>query len=122
MKLLKLYTDLIIESDSNGIIISKTGKDNFLVHFNGIDKNDVFAQIYYEKLHWYLSMIQTGDREGTGYGRKLMEFIINEAKKHGIKKITLDSSLYNKDFFEIFGFVDVEYNDDDGLYSMELNL
>jgi hypothetical protein len=71
---------------------------------------------------WYLNMIEA-EIEGKGYAKKIMNQIIQDAKNKKVEKIILDASLMNKDYFEYgYGFEEVSYNDDDGLYRMELNL
>ncbi len=74
------------------------------------------------KNEWYLNMIEA-EIEGKGYAKKIMNQIIQDAKNKKVKKIILDTSFMNKDYFEYgYGFEEVSYNDDDGLYRMELNL
>jgi len=74
------------------------------------------------KKEWYLNMIEA-EIEEKGYAQKIMNQIINDAKIKKVEKITLDTSPMNKDYFEYgYGFVEKSYNDNDGLYRMELNL
>jgi predicted GNAT family acetyltransferase len=71
---------------------------------------------------WYLNMIEA-EIEGKGYAKKIMNQIIQDAKNKKVEKIILDASLMNKDYFEYgYGFDEISYNDDDGLYRMELKL
>ena len=52
-----------------------------------------------------------------------MNQIIQDAIKQNVKKITLDTSLYNKDYFEYgFGFQETGYDESNDLFQMELKL
>ena len=74
------------------------------------------------KDEWYLLMIEA-EIEGQGYAKKIMNQIIQDAIKQNVKKITLDTSLYNKDYFEYgFGFQETGYDESNDLFQMELKL
>jgi hypothetical protein len=74
------------------------------------------------KDEWHLSMIES-EIEGQGYAKKIMNQIIQDAKKQNVKKITLGTSLFNKDYFEYgYGFQETGYDDFNGLFDMELKL
>lgn len=51
---------------------------------------------------WLYFVVVKKDERGKGYGRALMEKLLEEAKKHGIKRIALDTP--EPGFFEKFGF------------------
>jgi len=74
------------------------------------------------KDEWHLSIIEA-EIEGQGYAKKIMNQIIQDAKKQNIKKITLGSSLFNKDYFEYgYGFQETGYDEFNDLFEMELKL
>ena len=91
-------------------------------------KNDKsYAEVIKDKDSWHLSMIQGNDKGG---GSALMKQIIADAKKEGIKYISLHTSSMNSEWFEYgFGFERVSedsplYDDlyDEDLISMVLYL
>lgn len=59
---------------------------------------------------WYISIIESTRK---GAGSELMDMIINDAMERGIKKITLTTTEHSGwGFFDKFGFVEVDDNDD----------
>lgn len=48
--------------------------------------------------------------QGLGVGKRLLNHVLNLAKKRGILKIRVDASITAKPFFETFGFVEVREN------------
>lgn len=109
MKLLTLYKQLI--NESTDIILKHDG--------NRYETKDEKAFIDIEKYidTWHIVMIESRIK---GFGSLLINRIIRDAKKSGVKKITLTAINGSVDFFKKFGFKVINYGDNDIL--MELIL
>lgn len=53
------------------------------------------------------SLYLTPEMIGCGFGRKLMNLMLNEAKRRGVERICLDSTITAHQFYQSFGFRDV---------------
>jgi hypothetical protein len=100
IKTLRGYIRESIESYTNDTYIRyETSDKKAYAEISEVDNNT-----------WYISIIESTRKGG---GSELMKRIISDAKEKGIEKITLLTTEHSGwGFFDKFGFVDMEENND----------
>jgi N-acetylglutamate synthase-like GNAT family acetyltransferase len=118
MKNLRKFITTTIRELLNENVTSQT--DDIYIKYETFDKKG-YADIEKTSSNvWHISLIESRRK---GAGTELMNRIISDAKKLGIRKITLTTTEQSGwGFFDKFGFVEVGDNNDPFDISMVLKL
>ena len=105
--------------DFNSEVISTQGSISSYVRYKTKD-NKAYADIVKEKDGWHIAMIESDVKGG---GTAIIKKIIEDAKKAGVKKITLTTTEFSGwGFFDKLGFVEVGDNNKPHDVPMMMNL
>lgn len=106
----KMYTEDVIKEwletiDKRNILDQLETTQWYTIKYEDITVG--FAQFDINKNTLYQIQVDP-DFQNKGFGEYLLKFILNEFKKHGVRKVTLFSTLNAVPFYLSFGFVRIK--------------